>query len=94
MVLARDAIRDCDVVVFGGTPVFNYLYQPIYARTARTIELAEEYGKPVIFSAVGVDRYDEGNEKCRRLEQVINKPNVLMSTTRDNVDNLKKFKYE
>ena len=94
LVLARDAIRDCDVVVFGGTPVFNYLYQPFYARTARTIELAEEYGKPVIFSAVGVDRYDEGNEKCRRLEQVINKPNVLMITTRDNFDNLKKFKYE
>ena len=38
---ARNEIRDCDVVVFGGTPVFNYLYQPTYARTARTIELAE-----------------------------------------------------
>ena len=82
------------MVVFGGTPVFNYLYQPIYARTARTIELAEKYGKPVIFAAVGVDRYDEGNEKCRLLEEVINKPNVLMITTRDNFDSLEKFKYK
>lgn len=89
----RKAIQECDVVVFGGTPVFNYLYQTFYEQTALTIELAEEYGKPVIFSAVGVDRYDEGNEKCRRLEQVINKPNVLMITTRDNFDNLKRFKY-
>ena len=91
---ARNEIRDCDVVVFGGTPVFNYLYQPTYARTARTIELAEEYGKPMIFSAVGVDRYDEENEKCRRLEEVINRPNVLMITTRDNFDSLEKFKYK
>ena len=51
LVPARNEIKDCDVVVFGGTPVFNYLYQPIYARTARTIELAEEYGKPMIFSS-------------------------------------------
>lgn len=94
LVPAENAIKDCDVVVFGGTPVFNYLYQPIYARTARTIELAEKYGKPVIFAAVGVDRYDEGNEKCRLLEEVINKPNVLMITTRDNFDSLEKFKYK
>ena len=94
LVPIRKAIQDCDVVVFGGTPVFNYLYQSFYEQTALTIEIAEEYGKPMIFSAVGVDRYDEGNKKCERLVQVINKPNVLQITTRDNFDSLKQFRYK
>lgn len=89
---ARKLIQDCDVVIYGGTPVFNYLYQTFYKRTSLTIDIAGEYGKPVILSAIGVDRYDEGNEKCERISAAINQPHVRLVTTRDNFDTLVKFR--
>ena len=33
---AEKAIKQADVVIFGGAPVFNYLYQVFYERTAST----------------------------------------------------------
>src|SRR5699024_5763004 len=56
---ARRAISRADVVVFGGAPLFNYRYQSFYLRTIRTIELAQEYGVPVLFSSIGVEPYSE-----------------------------------
>ena len=50
---AEKAIRNCDIVVFGGAPMFNYMYQNFYERTAVTIEIAQKYQKPVFFSAIG-----------------------------------------
>ena len=35
---AKDAISQADLIVFGGAPVFNYLYQTFYERTALTLE--------------------------------------------------------
>lgn len=89
---ARQLIQESDIVIYGGTPVFNYLYQTFYKRTSLTIDIAREYGKPVILSAIGVDRYDEGNEKCARIIEAINQPHVKMVTTRDNFETLIKFR--
>ena len=58
LAVAEKAISACDVVILGGAPMFNYLYQTFYERTAITIELAQKYGKPMIFSAIGVEAYD------------------------------------
>ena len=88
---ADKTISKSSVVVFGGAPVFNYLYQNMYERTAVTIELAEKHNVPVLFSAVGVDRYDEGNERCQRIKDKINSDAVVQVTTRDNIEALKKF---
>ena len=52
---AEKAISQADLVVFGGAPVFNYKYQNFYERTAVTIEIAQKYNKPVIFSAIGIE---------------------------------------
>lgn len=88
---ANKVISQSDVVVFGGAPVFNYLYQYMYERTAVTIEIAEKYNKPVIFSAVGVDGYDENNERCNRIKEKINSDMVVQVMTRDNIDALRKY---
>ena len=48
---AKDAISQADLIVFGGAPVFNYLYQTFYERTALTLEIAQQFNKPVIFLA-------------------------------------------
>jgi polysaccharide pyruvyl transferase WcaK-like protein len=89
---ARTQIQQSDIIIFGGAPVFNYLYQTFYERTAVTLELAEEYHKPVIFSAVGIERYDEKNKKCQRLKKTLNFDCVKQITTRDGYEQLKQYK--
>lgn len=89
---AEKAIEKADLVLFGGAPVFNYGYQKFYERTAITLELAQKYNKPVIFSAVGVESYHENNKKCQRLKSTLNFDCVKQITTRDGLDNLEKYK--
>ena len=89
---AKRAIEQADLILFGGAPVFNYGYQKFYERTAITLELAKEFNKPVIFSAVGVEAYHEKNKKCQRLKETLNFDCVKQITTRDGLDKLEKYK--
>lgn len=88
---ARSLIEESDIIIFGGAPVFNYRYQNFYERTAVTLEIAQQYNKPVIFSAVGVDGYNENSEKCQRLKKTLDFDCVKQVTTRDDFESLKKF---
>ncbi|MDO5410025.1 MAG: polysaccharide pyruvyl transferase family protein [Lachnospiraceae bacterium] len=89
---AETAIKNTDIVFFGGAPVFNYQYQIFYEQTSVTLEIAQKYNKPVIFSAIGVEGYDENNKKCQRLKKNLNFDCVKQITTRDDFESLKKFK--
>lgn len=88
---AEKLISESDIVFFGGAPLFNFRYQNFYERTAVTLEIAEKYNKPVIFSAIGVEGYDDNNEKCQRLKKTLNFDCVQQITTRDDFESLKKF---
>lgn len=89
---AKDAISQADLIVFGGAPVFNYLYQTFYERTALTLEIAQQFNKPVIFSAIGIEAYNEENKRCQRLKIALNMGCVKQITTRDGIDKLEKYK--
>lgn len=89
---ANKVIREADLVIFGGAPMFNYRYQVFYERTAITLEIAEKHGTPVLFSAIGVEGYNEDNAKCQRLKKTLNFDCVKQITTRDDFDSLKKFR--
>ena len=89
---ARKAIQNADIVIFGGAPMFNYTYQTFYERTATTLDLCNEYGVPVLFSAIGIEYYREENEKCQRITTAVNYPVVKQVTTRDDFESLKKMK--
>lgn len=88
---AEKQIMESDVVFFGGAPLFNYKYQIFYERTAVTLELAQKYSRPVIFSAIGVEGYDEDDPKCQRLKKTLNFDCVKQITTRDDFDSLQKY---
>ena len=88
---ARRAISRADVVVFGGAPLFNYRYQSFYLRTIRTIELAQEYGVPVLFSSIGVEPYSEKDERSQKLKEALTLPVVRQITTRDDIDSTRKY---
>jgi len=88
---ARRAISSADVVVFGGAPLFNYAYQNFYLRTITTIQLAQEYGVPVLFSSIGVEPFDAENPKCIALKEALASPVVRQITTRDDYASLQKY---
>ncbi len=85
-------IAQSDLIVYGGAPMFNYLYQPFYQRTAMVLEAAEQFHKPVIFSAVGIESYDEDNPKCQRIKNALQFSCVKQITTRDDFVSLKKYR--
>lgn len=89
---AEDLVRQSDIVIFGGAPMFNFLYQDFYERTAVLLELIEKHGKPVLFSAIGVEGYDDDSKKCQRLKQTLNFDCVKQITTRDDFETLQKYK--
>lgn len=89
---AEELIAESDLIVFGGAPLFNYQYQIFYERTAVTLEIAQKHGKPVIFSAIGVESYHEDNPKCQRLKKTLNFDCVKQITTRDGFEELKRYK--
>lgn len=84
-------IKDADIIIFGGAPLFNYCYQQFYERTIVTLELAEKYHKPVIFSAVGIESYDINNEKCQALQRALSLSCVKQITTRGDFSLLQKY---
>lgn len=88
---ARKSISEADLIVFGGAPLFNYAYQLFYKRTIITLELAQEYGVPVLFSSIGVEPFDATNPKCMQLKAALNLPCVRQITTRDDHDSVLKY---
>jgi len=85
---ARKSIAEADVIVFGGAPLFNYAYQSFYLRTIITLELAQEYGVPVLFSSIGVEPFDFENSKSLALRDALHLPCVRQITTRDDFRSL------
>ena len=92
LAVAEKKIAEADLVVFGGAPMFNYLYQRFYIRTIMITELAKKHNIPVIFSAVGVERYDEDSNKCQQLKKALNDSTIKMITTRDGYDHLLNYR--
>ena len=88
---ARKAIAAADVVVFGGAPLFNYTYQSFYLRTIKTLELAQEYGVPVLFSSIGVEPYDATNRKSQALKKALASSGVRQITTRDDLASVQQY---
>lgn len=88
---ARKAISQADVVIFGGAPLFNYKYQRFYLRTIKTLELAQEYNVPVLFSSIGVESFDPENAKSVQLKEALALACVRQITTRDDIDSLRKY---
>ena len=71
--------------------MFNFQYQNFYERTAVTLEIAQEFQKPVIFSAIGVEGYSDTNKKCQRLKKTLHNGCVKQITTRDDFEALSKY---
>lgn len=79
---------DCLIVAGGGfikfrTQGLNYLDEQI-------LKIAHKKKIPVMFNAVGVEGYDPGDVRCRRLKAALNLGEVRAITTRDDLETLRK----
>lgn len=88
---ARKSISESDLLVFGGAPLFNYKYQSFYRRTIRTVELANEYGVPTIFSSIGVEPFAAKDPRSQALKKALSLSVVKQITTRDDLESVEAY---
>lgn len=76
-------------IVFAGGGIIKYKYQDFYTCIDTITAIAEERHIPVMFSAVGIEGYEETDEHCLRIKNSINRSCVKTVTTRDDINTLK-----
>jgi polysaccharide pyruvyl transferase WcaK-like protein len=86
-----EQLKVYNLVVFGGGGIIKYKYQNFYKHISSILYECNFYNIPVIFSGVGVEDYDEKNDKCIQLKEALNLPCVKQVATRDDIENLQNY---
>lgn len=82
---------DSEAVIFVGGGLIKYSnVQPISRYVGVVLDKCEKMNIPVMFSAVGVEGYDT-SDACQILKRKLNYNCIKYITTRDDIDNLKKY---
>ena len=79
-------IKYADAVVFAGGGLIKFRQEEFYKNVCEIVEEAEKQGVPVFFNSVGVEGFDEGDERCRMLIDTVNLNCVKGVTVRDDAE--------
>lgn len=82
-------ISAADLIVFDGGGIIKFKREKFYFYIAHILEKAQERNIPVYFSGVGVEGYDENDERCQMLKKALRYPCVKGISVRDDLDTLK-----
>ena len=82
-------VRFCDAVIFAGGGLIKFRGECFLQYISEIINEAQENDIPVYFNSVGVEGYDENDETCLALKEVINQPCVKGISVRDDTALLK-----
>lgn len=82
-------ISAADLIVFHGGGVIKFKYEQFYRYVSEILECAEKHNIPVYFCGVGVEGYDETDERCQMLKKAIRYPCVKGISVRDDLATLK-----
>lgn len=82
-------ISAADLIVFDGGGIIKFKREKFYFYIAHILEKAQERNIPVYFSGVGVEGYDETDERCQMLKKALRYPCVKGISVRDDLDTLK-----
>ena len=84
-------LEKVDVIVFAGGGLIKYHQQEFYLLINEITKFANKKHKPVLFTAVGVEGYDEKDNRCLILKKAINRRCVKAISIRDDIDTFKKY---
>lgn len=79
-------IRNSDVVVFPGGGFIKYKTEKFPVEMGRFTNLAEHFGIPVMYNAMGVEGFDPENEGCQKLKAMLEARSSRYITSRDYSD--------
>ena len=84
-----EIIKYADLIIFVGGGIIKYKYEKFHIYIRNILYQAQQYHIPVLFNAVGVEGYDEQDEKCQKLKEALNFECVKAITVRDDLEKLK-----
>lgn len=80
------SVRNSDMVIFPGGGMIKYKVENLPVAMERVMSRAEHYGIPVYFNAVGVEGFDETDDNCKLLCDMLSRYCVKGITSRDYAD--------
>lgn len=86
----RLPLTAADGIVFAGGGLIKFWQEHFYEDVIRILEEANALQIPVFLNAVGVEGYDEEDERCQRLKAALQLPCVKGITCRDDIETLQK----
>ncbi len=89
-----EVLKFVDAIVFAGGGLIKFRNEQHYNHTIAITNKADELKIPVFFNAVGVEGYDEADERCLALKNAINLPCVKGITVRDDTETLENYYIE
>lgn len=87
-------VRNSDLVMFPGGGFIKYKQESLPGYMIRVISRAEKYGIPVAFNAVGMEGYDEQDEGCQLLYDMLHSRCTKYLTSRDYADTVNETYYK
>lgn len=84
-----ELLRLADLIIFAGGGLIKYKQEFFYEKVSNILDVAEEKQIPVFFNGVGVEGYEEEDERCQALKQRLNYSCVKGITGRDDIHLLK-----
>lgn len=79
-------VRNSDLVIFPGGGFIKYKTEKFPTEMGRFTDLAEHYGIPVMYNAMGVEGFDAENEGCMTLKAMLEARSSRYITSRDYSD--------
>ena len=84
-----ELLRKADLLVFAGGGLIKYKQEFFYHYTSEILRVADEEQIPVFFNCVGVEGYDEEDERCQELKENLKRSCVKGISVRDDIETLK-----
>ena len=86
----RLPLTAADAIIFAGGGLIKFRQEHFYENVIHILEEADTLQIPVFLNAVGVEGYDEEDERCQRLKAALQLACVKGITCRDDIDTLQK----
>lgn len=86
-----DLLKHADLIIFAGGGIIKYKYEKFHIYVTNILKEAQTYNIPVLLNGVGVEDYNDEDERCRNLKDALNLDCVKTITIRDDFERMKQY---